>query len=185
MNDNEFTVPFERAFKRLRVDGDDLSKDSIKKDKTPNDKASKGNFLSLTKHNLPSSTSSSTWRSIDKSVTFETQNSIKTSFNQVDDKISMNKLKLDDKFELSTLDKPFNQFNSIQLRSPTAESDYNLLLNEATKKVKSSSNTELARNCSHQARNESDITVDELSAYLDLQLYLPKKMSFMASMAYS
>lgn len=52
-------------------------------------------------------------------------------------------------------------------------------------KVKSSSNTELAQNCSNQARNEADINVNELAAYLDCQLFLPKKMSFMASLAYS
>lgn len=31
MNDNEFScIPFERAFKRLRVDGDELPNNSIK-----------------------------------------------------------------------------------------------------------------------------------------------------------
>ena len=52
-------------------------------------------------------------------------------------------------------------------------------------KIKSSSNTELTQNCSNQARNEPDINVNELAAYLDCQLFLPKKMSFMASLAYS
>ena len=51
-------------------------------------------------------------------------------------------------------------------------------------KVRSSS-TELTQNCSNQARNEPDINVNELAAYLDCQLFLPKEMSFMASLAYS
>lgn len=52
-------------------------------------------------------------------------------------------------------------------------------------KPKSSSSSELTQNCSNQARNEPDINVNELAAYLDCQLFLPKKMSFMASLAYS
>lgn len=52
-------------------------------------------------------------------------------------------------------------------------------------KPKSSSSSELTQNCSNQARNEPDVNVNELAAYLECQLFLPKKMSFMASLAYS
>lgn len=151
------------------------------------------------------------WRSIDKSTTFNRtyDKALKTSDQ---DKQSFDKLRLADKSSFdnastdqrSTLDKTafdrltldvsldktaFNhQFKSVDLKpeSDNVESKCNSLLNDLKKtSVKSSSNTELAQNCSHQARNESDITVDELAGYLDLQLYLPKKMSFMAELAYS
>ncbi|KAK7083004.1 Oxidative stress responsive serine-rich 1 [Halocaridina rubra] len=43
------------------------------------------------------------------------------------------------------------------------------------------------RSCSQQARNPDyeDVTMDELAAYLDNFLYLPKKMSHMAEMMYT
>jgi hypothetical protein len=57
---------------------------------------------------------------------------------------------------------------------------------ECKEHAQCSKTSDLAQNCSHQARTaEPDVTVDELAGYLDLQLYLPKKMSFMAELMYT
>lgn len=50
-----------------------------------------------------------------------------------------------------------------------------------------SSETAVYRSCSQQARSPDyeDVTMDELAAYLDNFLYLPKKMSHMAEMMYT
>lgn len=82
--------------------------------------------------------------------------------------------------------------NSTSFSKDRQSSDNNLqtkLINDlkkaGIKSIKSTSNSELAQkiSCSQQAR-EPDCTVDELAGYLDLQLYLPKKMSFSASLMY-
>lgn len=39
--------------------------------------------------------------------------------------------------------------------------------------------------CSEQARQNSDVTVDELAGYMDETSFFPKKMSFMAEMMYT
>lgn len=107
-----------------------------------------------------------------------------------------NERQLDNKPISKTLDKSsflHYQFRSTEKRSSDEVNQHtkfsfrnNSLLNDLKKtKFKSSSNTELAQNCSNQARTETDINVNELAAYLDCQLYLPRKMSFMAELAYS
>ena len=96
---------------------------------------------------------------------------------QFDKSIKKSSFNSDPHHHLQTNDK-----NKVNL-----DSKCNFLLNDLKKtRIKSASNGELApQNCSNQARSESDISVVELAAYLDCQLFLPKKMSFMAELAYS
>lgn len=150
--------------------------------------------------NVSSCTASSAatmWRTMDSNnrkrndKSLETQNSFDKNNSIVDRTVASNLEEISDKSRSKDNETSFNhQFKSIDIN----DLERNLIGSNELKKrtdLKSTSTTELAVqnnyaiNCSHQARNESDITVDELAGYLDLQLYLPKKMSFMAELAYS
>ncbi|XP_076335512.1 uncharacterized protein LOC143238830 isoform X2 [Tachypleus tridentatus] len=58
---------------------------------------------------------------------------------------------------------------------------------EVTKCSKSRENQTSAseRTCAQEARNSDDVNVDELAAYLDNLVYIPKEMSRMAEMMYA
>lgn len=153
MGDNEFNIPFERAFKRLRVDGQ-------------------------SSHNEPDECS-------------KDNSSLKSnSFKELDDNVpsSMaNKLHITDSASSKLWIKTLNSTSHKQSFENNLQTKLISDLNKpGCKSTKSTSNSELAQksSCSQQAR-EPDVTVDELAGYLDLQLYLPKKMSFSAELMYT
>ncbi|XP_013776027.1 oxidative stress-responsive serine-rich protein 1-like [Limulus polyphemus] len=68
-----------------------------------------------------------------------------------------------------------------------AQRNMALFEEEVTRSSKSRENQTNAseRTCAQEARNNDDVNVDELAAYLDNLVYIPKEMSRMAEMMYA